>query len=151
NLNPIVRAGDGARALDLAWWWIWPDGGGPAKFSAYNARSDRLTGPGWSRAFQQRAIVPASWFDEKGRRFDYAGGGTLGIAAITTTVRLPEGSALISYALVTRDAAGEVANIHHRMPLVLPPDRHDAWLDPERPGTPELARAAVAWSDGLSR
>lgn len=37
---------------------------------------------------------------------------------------------LVSTTIVTTDAAPYLAEIHDRMPLVLPPDVWDAWLDP---------------------
>ncbi|WP_255371717.1 SOS response-associated peptidase [Cellulosimicrobium sp. CUA-896] len=37
---------------------------------------------------------------------------------------------LVSTTIVTTDAAPDLAEIHDRMPLVLPPDAWDAWLDP---------------------
>ncbi|WP_245907290.1 hypothetical protein [Leucobacter massiliensis] len=43
NLNPIIRAdAGGERRLEFAWWWIWLDGSGPVKFSAFNSRDDKL-------------------------------------------------------------------------------------------------------------
>lgn len=151
NMNPIILSVGGAPGLRFAWWWIWPSASGPAKYSAFNARSDNLTGRAWSQPFQRRAIVPATWYVEKGVDFAHPSGGVFGIAAITNTVREEDGSELTTYALVTRDAVGEAAGVHDRMPLVLPPDRHELWLDPERPGDGHLADAAVSWSEEVSR
>ena len=161
NLNPIIRSrrsesdshgghGEGsARELVFAWWWIWRSGSGPVKFSAFNSRSDRLT-QSWSREFQHRAIIPASWYVEKGVRFEHSTGETFGIAALTSTVTEPDGNELVTYSLVTRDAVGEAAEVHDRMPLVLPPEQHDAWLDNTRIGDQRLAEAAVSWSGEIS-
>lgn len=150
NLNPIVRAAEGRRDLAFAWWWIWPNNTGPAKFSAFNARDDNLTGRAWSRPFQHRALIPASWYVEKGVRFEHPTGNTFGIAAVTTTVKEADGSDLVTYSMVTREAVGDAADIWNRMPLILPPDRHDDWLDPSRRGDLELAHDAVAWSEEIS-
>jgi len=38
----------------------------------------------------------------------------------------------LSYAICTRDADGPIAEIHHRMPLVLPKEMWDVWLDPKQ-------------------
>jgi putative SOS response-associated peptidase YedK len=54
--------------------------------------------------------------------------------------------------VITTDAEDELGRIHDRMPLMLTPDRYDAWLDPEnhdrdallgllRPATPGLLEA----------
>uniref|UniRef100_UPI0019015E65 SOS response-associated peptidase family protein n=1 Tax=Mycobacterium tuberculosis TaxID=1773 RepID=UPI0019015E65 len=53
--------------------------------------------------------------------------------------------------LVTRGALGGAAEIHDRMPLVLPRELHDEWLDPERAGDAELVRKAVSVSEEISR
>ncbi|MBC9954023.1 hypothetical protein ICM05_05095 [Leucobacter sp. cx-42] len=97
NLNPIIlAAGDAGvaaagsaagtaagaaagpaafdRELRFAWWWIWKNSTGPVKFSAFNSRSDRLL-QSWSSEFQHRAIIPASWYVEKGVRFEHPTGG----------------------------------------------------------------------------
>ncbi|MGE0253170.1 MAG: SOS response-associated peptidase [Alphaproteobacteria bacterium] len=41
--------------------------------------------------------------------------------------------ALETCALVTTGANAQLAPIHHRMPVILPPDSHAAWLDPATP------------------
>ncbi|WP_139123091.1 SOS response-associated peptidase family protein, partial [Cellulosimicrobium cellulans] len=37
---------------------------------------------------------------------------------------------LVSTTIITTDAAPDLAEIHDRMPLALPADAWDAWLDP---------------------
>lgn len=154
NLNPLIRAGDGERELALAWWWLHV-GGAPAKFTAFNARSDRLLSS-WHGPFQHRALLPASWYVEKGVRFALPGGEEFGMAAVTAPVAASDTGAagdtgLDSYALVTRAALGGAAEIHDRMPLVLPRALHDEWLDPERAGDAELVRKVVSVSEEISR
>lgn len=154
NLNPLIRAGDGERELALAWWWLHV-GGAPAKFTAFNARSDRLLSS-WHGPFQHRALLPASWYVEKGVRFALPGGEEFGMAAVTAPVAASDTGAagdtgLDSYALVTRAALGGAAEIHDRMPLVLPRELHDEWLDPERAGDAELVRKVVSVSEEISR
>src|SRR6476659_10493043 len=34
--------------------------------------------------------------------------------------------------IITTDATGPAGDVHDRTPLILPPDRVDAWLDPTR-------------------
>lgn len=151
NLNSLIRVASDGRELAFAWWWIWPTDAGPAKYSAFNARDDNLTGPAWSKPFQHRALIPANWYIEKGVRFAHPTGETFGIAAITNTVKDADGNDLVTYSMVTREAVGEAAATWNRMPLVLPPETHDIWLDPEQAGTREFATDAVAWSAEVSR
>lgn len=148
NLNPLIFVGERSLDLRFAWWWLHL-GGSPAKFSAFNSRSDALTTK-WRTAFQRRAIAPAAWFDEKGKRFAFDGQ-AFGMAAITTAAVQREGEVLDTYSIVTREAVGPVASVHHRMPLLVPRELHDAWLDPEREGDAELIGTVVAASEELSR
>lgn len=151
NLNPVIRAdASGSRSIDLAWWWLWLDGSGPVKFSAFNSRDDKLL-RSWRKPFQNRALLPATWYVEKGVRFELSSGAAFGIAAITSTVTDDAtGKKLTTYSMLTRDAVGEAAHIWHRMPLVLPREAHDEWLDPTRPGDQSLLESARHSSDDFS-
>jgi putative SOS response-associated peptidase YedK len=53
-----------------------------------------------------------------------------GMAGLWETWRDPEsGEPLESCVIITRPAAGRVLEIHARMPLIIPPRGHGAWLD----------------------
>lgn len=152
NLNPLITAdGEGGRQVDLAWWWIHV-GGEPAKFSVFNARDDKLLQSRvWKGPFRQhRAIAPATWYIEKGRRFTQPGGGAFGIASITTMAHRGD-EQMLTYALVTRDAVEAAATVHPRMPLVLPAELHDDWLDPQLAGDGDLLAEALSASQEMSR
>ncbi|QAB17140.1 DUF159 family protein [Leucobacter muris] len=151
NLNPIIRAAeDGDRELVFGWWWLWLDGSGPVKFSAFNSRDDRLL-RSWKKPFQRRALLPASWYVEKKGRFALPDGEQFGIAAVTSTVTTDDGE-LTTYSMVTRDAptGSEAAEYWPRMPLVLPRDEHGDWLDPEQPGDAALVAKVQRASEGIS-
>lgn len=147
NLNPLIHAPEGRRELTLAWWWLHV-GGRPAEFSAFNSRDDRLL-RSWRAPFQRRALLPASWYVEKGQTFGLPGGEVFGIAAITSTFADPEGGQLVSYSMVTRAAVAAAAEVHPRMPLILPSEMHDAWLDPARAGDAELVAEAQLASEAI--
>ena len=51
---------------------------------------------------------------------------------------------LYTCTVVTAPAVGALTEIHDRMPLVLPPDRWAAWLDPAREDVEALRRAHPA-------
>lgn len=36
-----------------------------------------------------------------------------------------------SCTIITREAAGVVKDLHHRMPVILNPDAYESWLDPD--------------------
>jgi putative SOS response-associated peptidase YedK len=42
----------------------------------------------------------------------------------------PDGEIRDSVAIITREAVGELATVHSRMPMFLPKDRWEAWMDP---------------------
>lgn len=138
--------------MRFAWWWLWLDGSGPARFDAFNARDDKLL-RSWRKYLNgTRAIVPATWYVEKGRRFELPDNETFGIAAIShTVVEESTGEELMTYALVTRAAVDEAATVHPRMPLLLPQDEHDHWLDPNVAGDAELVENAVLASEEMAR
>lgn len=151
NLNPLIMANrGGVRRLELGWWWLWLDGAGPARFSAFNSRDDRLMRT-WRGPFQHRALLPAAWYVEKKTRFELPGGDTFAIAAVTSTViDDSNGHQMLSYSMVTRAAVGEAAETWPRMPLVLPSDMHDEWLSPDRPGNAELVAKVQLASTEIS-
>lgn len=154
NLNPIIRAdAAGNRSLELAWWWFHV-GGQPAKFTAFNSRDDALTTK-WKTGFQHRALLPADWYSEGGKQWTLPDGQLFAIAAITSP-RTADGVEIPSYSMVTREAVGEARSVttargDHRMPLVLPVELHDAWLDPERPGDIKFVREVQAKSEEISQ
>ena len=149
NFNPVISAADGERELMFGWWWLWLDGSGPAAFDAFNSRDDRLT-RSWHGPFQHRALLPASWYVEKGRTFRLPGEPVFAIAAITSTVlEAATGKELLTYSMVTRGAVGEAVKAHSRMPLVLPAALHDEWLDPHRVGDARLVDQMIRDSEEL--
>lgn len=152
NLNPLITSDEtGHRELNLAWWWIHV-GNEPAQFSAFNARDDKLLSSRvWKGPFQEhRALAPATWYVEKGRKFALPAGEAFGIASITTTARRGD-EEILTYALVTRDAVAQAATVHPRMPLVLPRELHDDWLDLSLRGDGDLLAEALSASESLSR
>jgi putative SOS response-associated peptidase YedK len=110
---------------------------------AINARSETVhEKPTFKNAFRKsRCLVPASgyfeWATELGRykprqpiyvsRDDDK---MLAFAGIQDQWVSPEGEIRSSVAILTREAVGELAKAHHRMPMFLPRDRWEAWMDP---------------------
>jgi putative SOS response-associated peptidase YedK len=109
---------------------------------AINARSESVhEKPTFRSAFRtHRCLVPASgyyeWATELGRyktkqpvyisRDDNK---LLAFAGIYDRWISPEGEIRDSVAIITRDAVGDLAKVHNRMPLFLPRDRWKAWMD----------------------
>lgn len=153
NLNPIIRdAGQGARVEQA--WWGYLVGGEPAKFPSINTRSERLIGqPG---GLAGRAIVPATqWFEmQKPARRWYSFGlgdnALFGMAAVTRT-GTPRGAEPVTcYSIVMRPAVGPLADIHDRMPVLIPAEFADEWLDPGATPGRGLIEAALGAGEELS-
>jgi len=53
-----------------------------------------------------------------------------------------DGPPLLSCTIITTDAPGELAEIHDRMPLVVPERDWDRWLNPDAPVDEELLAGA---------
>lgn len=158
NLNPIVRervretdAGEERRrSIDLAWWKLWV-GGEPAKFPAINARIEGLVGSGaWGGPLKsRRALVPATEYYEKGHRFALPGQELFGFAGLWNVTKTADGEWMVSYAIVTRPASPHIAGIHDRMPVIVPRDHYDVWLDPTVAGDQGMLDELLAVSTPL--
>lgn len=136
-----------------------PEGKGP---QLINARADRVTtSPAFrSSAKHKRCLVPMDgfyeWRDEpdrpagkKARKTPFyvhrRDGGMLFMAGLWSSWKNPSGrsanpaeSPLLSCTIITTAAVGELAGIHDRMPLIVPENQWDAWLDPDAPPDPRL-------------
>jgi putative SOS response-associated peptidase YedK len=111
---------------------------------AINARSETVhEKPTFKNALQRsRCLVPATgyyeWATELG---DYkprqpihissADGKLLAFAGIYDRWKSPEGESRDSVSIITREAVGDLAKFHSRMPMFLPRERWGAWLDPK--------------------
>jgi len=156
---PAILRTDGRRLGMLRWGFVPPWARGPdAGPRPINARSEsaaasRLFGPALA---QRRCIVPVDgwyeWDDDAGARRPWLirppEDGPAGVAALWSVWRAPEASPdappLGTVALLTTEASGRAATVHHRMPVLVPPDLLDDWLDPtSTDGAPLLAALAA--------
>lgn len=144
-VNAIVHDRGRRRIRSLRWGLVpsWArDANSGAKM--INARVETVAS---ARAFRsalarRRCLVPADGFYEWQRpgsrrtrpRAFYFGrrdGEVLALAGLWELWRDAEGRWLATCAVVTTDAAGPVAAIHDRMPVVLDPALWERWLDPD--------------------
>ena len=68
---------------------------------------------------------------------------SLSIAGIWSTWKNEKGDEIQSAAIITREAVGELATIHSRMPVFMPQDRWDMWLNPRNTDVNELKSLMV--------
>ena len=147
----IIRDNQQGRILDSASWGLiapWQKNYIEARNSqshAINARSESIhEKPTFRQAFRTtRCLIPATgyyeWATSLGKYppkqpfyiSSVAENTSLSIAGIWSTWKNENGNEIQSAAIITREAVGELATIHSRMPVFMPSDRWDTWLDPQ--------------------
>lgn len=135
----------GDRRVDYAAWGLIPSWHKDPQNAQpmINARSETVTAkPTFKNAIaHRRVLVPATHFYEWRRegklRQPYAvdrkapdgGEGLFAMAGIVDEWAGKDGEVFSSLALLTQAADGAIADIHHRMPMVVPPAHYASWLD----------------------
>lgn len=156
---PLVRMSRrrGQRVLSVGRWGLIPHWATDRRIGSrmFNARAETVaTTRAYADSFaRRRALVPADgwyeWRRDGGTRQAYymtpRDGSVLAFAGIWSRWG-PDG--LLTFSVLTTAATGELARIHHRMPLLLPPEAWDEWLT--APAGPDLLRPPPArWLAGL--
>ena len=138
---PIVRLMEGKRQFALVRWGLLPPWvKDPRAFSLLiNARGESVNEkPAFRNAMKRRrCLFPADgfyeWKELGGRKRAYfaraKGGGPLAFAGLWETWTGPNGEELETAAIVTTQANAEMAQVHHRAPVIVPPEAFDLWLD----------------------
>ena len=137
---PIVRELDGHRRLGFVRWGLVPSwskqiGDKPL----INARAETIADkPSFRAPFRRRrCLFPADGFYEwqaqqQGPKQPFnivlAHGGPFAMAGIWDDWMGADGSEMESAAIVTTAANKILKPIHHRMPLIVPPEHFDTWL-----------------------
>lgn len=132
---PIVRvsAERGARVVSAARWGLVPAWASDPRSGSrmINARVETVaTSRAYASAFEKRrCLVPADgwyeWVREPGRKQPYFMTKSEGLTlAGIWSVR----GDLLTFSVLTMPAVGELARVHNRMPLLLPPARWEDWL-----------------------
>jgi putative SOS response-associated peptidase YedK len=151
---PIVRLVDGKRHFALVRWGLIPSWvKDPRTFSLLiNARGESAAEkPAFRNAMKRRrCLVPADGFYEwknegAGKRPYFVrlkSGEPMAFAGLWETWTGPNGEEVETAAIVTTNANRTLAPIHDRMPVILPPDQFDFWLDCTRVDA-EMASALI--------
>ena len=145
---PVVRAGKTGRHMDMLRWGLVPSWAKSLDIGnrMINARAETVTEkPAFRAAFRQRrCLVPACGFYEwkaTGKRkqpwricLDGAPDKPepFAFAGLWERWSGPEGD-VESYTIITTEAAPEISQIHHRMPVMLAREDYDLWLMAEDP------------------
>ncbi len=154
NAVHTVRSSDGTRSLSAMRWgfiphWYKTPGDGPLLI---NARAETIAEKPAFRAAcrERRCLIPASGFYEwtKGEddtRLPWyiqpAEGDMLAFAGVWQDWER-DGEMLRTCAIVTTAAAGEMTQIHHRVPVILPAPDWALWLGEDGRGAATLMQPA---------
>ncbi|GAA3843919.1 SOS response-associated peptidase [Saccharothrix violaceirubra] len=152
------------RTVRVMRWGLVPhwakDLSGGAKMINARAESVREKPAYRDAAAKRRCVVPAAgwyeWQPGEGRKQPYfitpEDGSSLAMAGIWSVWWQQDGDErrpVITCAVLTTDAVGEMRDVHHRMPLLLTPDRVGAWLDPDRADPADLLQPVPDLVSGL--
>jgi putative SOS response-associated peptidase YedK len=160
---PVVRAGGaGLRELAMLYWGLVPHWAKEKAIGArmINARAETLIEkPSFRTAFRKRrCLVVASGYYEwqatpQGKQpwfIERSDSAPFGMAGLWESwIEKPGEPPLESCAIVTTEASGELALLHHRVPVVLEPGGFSQWLDPGFSDTAALTSMLTAPAAGL--
>ena len=150
---PVVLEADGERTLRTMRWgfvpfWAEQVGKGPQPINARVETIDdkRMFASAFTR---RRLLLPADGFYEWQVRDDGAkkqpwyihdpDDQPLAFAGIWSRWKdRDSGEVVDSTCILTRDAAGRMTDLHHRMPVVLPPSLWATWLEADEKDAPYL-------------
>ena len=151
-----VTSSEGERRLQsMRWGFVprWAKSPGEGR-PLINARAETVAEkPAFRSAVERRCLIPASGYYEwtkgpEGARLPWfihpAAGGILALAGIWQDWER-EGSMIRSCAIITCAAKGDLADLHHRMPVIVEPEDWPLWLGERGAGAARLMRA----TDGL--
>jgi putative SOS response-associated peptidase YedK len=156
---PIVRLNEGRRHFALVRWGLIPAWvKDPKGFSLLiNARAESvLDKPAFRNAMRRRrCLIPADgfyeWREAAGRKQAYfvrrKDGGPSAFAGLYETWTGPNGEELDTAAIVTTTANRTLSLIHDRMPVIMPPQAFDLWLDCTKVDAPTAAAFLVPARD----
>ena len=137
----VVSGGEGRRMVMLRWGLIpsWADDPGIGS-RMINARSETVAEkPSFRRAFKKsRCLMLADgfyeWRKENGGKQPYyvrmKSGQPFAFAGLWESWNKGEGDEIHSCAIITTDANDLMREIHHRMPVIMPPEYYELWLEP---------------------
>ena len=158
---PVVRLNEGQRSFALLRWGLIPAWvKDPRAFSLLiNARSESvLDKPAFRNAMQRRrCLIPADgfyeWKQEGGAKRPYfvrpRAGGPIAFAGLWEAWMGPNGEEMETACIVTTAANRALRSLHQRMPVVIPPEAFDLWLNDRTVDAETAAALLVPAPDAL--
>jgi len=157
DVYAVLETG-GVRRVEPLHWGLIPFWAKEAKIGnrMINARAESVaTSNAFRHAFRKRrCIIPADGFYEWTRREGQSAkqpyfiqrpdGEPIAFAGLWEVWRPPgSDTELHSCTIITGEPNEKMAELHDRMPVMLPPDAWDQWLDPEQQDVELLGRLLV--------
>jgi len=161
----VVVESDGVRNVDMFHWGLVPSWSKDPKIGGrmINARAETIAEkPSFRSAFvKRRCIIPVDGFYEWAQPRNGSGakqpmfisrvdGAPFAFAGLWESWTDPHTSGaeggpmrLLSCTIITGEPNDKIAEIHHRMPVMLPPSAWDQWLDRRDHNTVALQRLLV--------
>ncbi|HWP93731.1 MAG TPA: SOS response-associated peptidase [Thermodesulfobacteriota bacterium] len=151
QVAPVVMI-EGRKVLQMMRWGLVPRWAKkePDKLQI-NARAETLAEkPTFRDSYKnRRCLVLADGFyewrenekknDKTPFRFILKGGEPFAFAGLWDKWRKPDGSTLLSFAIITTEPNELIRPIHNRMPVILHQEHEELWLDPSFNDTKELS------------
>jgi putative SOS response-associated peptidase YedK len=162
--QPVVAIWEqGARRIaHLARWGLVPGWvKDPREFPLLiNARAESMAEkPAFRDSVRnQRCVLPANGYyewhtgpDKKKTPYyiSMADGQPMALAGLYTTWMGPNGEEIDTVATVTTSANGDLEHIHDRMPVIIPLDRVDDWLNTREVDTKQAMQLALPLPEGV--
>ena len=150
---PVIRVNANKRELSLMRWGMIPSWATDASigFKTINARSETITTTAsFSDPFRtQRCLIPADGFYEWARNgktkqpycFEVGDGELFVFAGLWDRWIDPQGIHIESCTIITTTPNSHLADIHNRMPVILPSGAYASWLNPAM----QDPRVALGW------
>jgi putative SOS response-associated peptidase YedK len=138
----VVAGGGGGRRLEMLRWGLIPSWADEAGIGArmINARSETVAEkPSFRRAFKERrCLIPADGFYEwqktNGGKQPYylrmKSGRPFAFAGLWESWN-GDGNEIRSCTILTTNPNNIAREVHNRMPVILPPEVYEIWLDPD--------------------
>lgn len=140
----VIRQDQTQRVPSWMHWGLIPSWSKDAKSAArcINARSETVAEkPSFRAAYKQRrCLIPADGYYEwvpphaKKRHPIYVqsrDGQPFAFASLWERWRSPVGAEILSTTLLTTTPNSQLEPVHDRMPVILPPETYDQWLNPK--------------------
>jgi putative SOS response-associated peptidase YedK len=158
---PVVRVVEGRRQFALVRWGLIPPWvKDPRKFTLLiNARAESVNDkPAFRYPMRRRRCLVLAdgfyeWKDEGGRKRPFCvrprDGEPIAFAGLWETWIGPNGEELETAAIITTNASRDLAVLHDRMPVVVPPAAFDFWLDCRNVDAPAASSLLAPAVEGL--